>query len=263
VDRYVLKDPRMSSSSQIAVAKVYDPSNYSPPAGPASVKLDGAPPLSEGDGAWQAARDSRSPGLADDSLANVWADLVRGRLRAGHQTTTHASIRLIAYVNCAQPPLYPEDAAVLRRVLCGEPQKVLACDLGIANSTVSGRCVRALDELGMSHRTVPLALVLAAQSAAGLVRIPKATSALFEQDGRPCLALTVARPATKYMATLTRAEQEVAQALIEGSTRSEIALRRTTSMFTVTRQFSSIFAALRVTGRCALIRRAAELGCFS
>jgi DNA-binding NarL/FixJ family response regulator len=50
--------------------------------------------------------------------------------------------------------------------------------------------------------------------------------------------------------------------MIEGLTRYEIADRRETSVYTVSRQFHSIYSAFRVTGRYALIRRAVELGCF-
>jgi DNA-binding NarL/FixJ family response regulator len=251
----------MSSVSQLTVAKAYSLAIDSALDEPASDTLDELPVLRD-ETTWQANRDSQPPDVEGTPLANAWQDLVRGRLRVRYQTTTRDSIRLVAHVNCSHPPLCPDDVAVLMRVFGGEPQKVLASDLGIANSTVSGRCVRALDKLGLGRRTVSLPLVLAAQSAAGLVRMPKATSALFEENGSLCLALSVPRPVIQYLATLTRAEQEVAQALIEGSTRSEIALRRTTSMFTVTRQFSAIFSALRVTGRYALIRHAAELRCF-
>jgi DNA-binding NarL/FixJ family response regulator len=61
---------------------------------------------------------------------------------------------------------------------------------------------------------------------------------------------------------LTRAEQEVAGLFIEGRSRGEIADHRKTSALTVAGQVHSIFSALRVSGRYALIRRAAELGCF-
>jgi DNA-binding NarL/FixJ family response regulator len=65
------------------------------------------------------------------------------------------------------------------------------------------------------------------------------------------------------MTALTRAEQEVARYLIEGNCAKEIALRRATSSHTVTRQLSSIFASLRVSGRCGLIRYAVDVRCFA
>jgi len=147
-------------------------------------------------------------------------------------------------------------------VLCGEARKVLASDLGIAISTATGRFLRGLAKLELADRNVPLPLVLAAQSRAGVARIPSAKAALFDYEGCRCAAVCVPRPATRQLTALTHGEQEVAQWLIEGLTRYEIAERRETSAYTVARQFHSIFAALRVTGRYALIRRAVELHCF-
>jgi DNA-binding NarL/FixJ family response regulator len=158
--------------------------------------------------------------------------------------------------------LSPDDGAVLVRVLCGEPQKVIASELGIATSTASGRCLRALDQLDLGSGTVPLALVLAAQSSAGVARVPSARTAIFERGGQLALIVSVPRPVTVHMTTLTPAEQEVAQCLIEGDCRKEIARRRATSVHTVARQFSSVFTTLRIGGRYALIRCAVELRCF-
>jgi DNA-binding NarL/FixJ family response regulator len=64
------------------------------------------------------------------------------------------------------------------------------------------------------------------------------------------------------MAQLTCAEQKVAEILIEGCARPEIALRRNASVHTIGRQIHCIFSSLEVTGRYGLIRRAVELGCF-
>jgi DNA-binding NarL/FixJ family response regulator len=263
VDRNVLSHGSMSSASQIAVATLYSPSadSRSPRELGSGERI--RPADLPDDSAWQPALDAQPANSEGNALAHVWEDLVQGRLRTWYQTVTHDSIRLLAHFNGAHTPLCPDDAAVLLRVLCGDAQKVLAADLGVANSTVSGRCIRALTRLGLERRPVPLPLVLAAQSCAGIVRLPKVTSSHFDDDGRPCVALSVPRPITTNLGTLTRAEHEVARALMEGYTRSEIALRRTTSVFTVTRQFSAIFGALRVTGRYSLIRCAAERGCFS
>ncbi|HXN32999.1 MAG TPA: helix-turn-helix domain-containing protein, partial [Polyangiaceae bacterium] len=171
-------------------------------------------------------------------------------------------VYLVAQVIARPSGLSPEDASLVASVLCGEARKVLACDLGIAISTATGRFLRALAKLEIAERNVPLPLVLAAQSCAGVARIPSARAASFDYEGCCCVAVCVPRPATTQLTGLTRSEQEVAQWLIEGLTRYEIAERRATSAYTVARQFHSIFATLRVTGRYALIRRAVELHCF-
>ncbi|HEV3189132.1 MAG TPA: LuxR C-terminal-related transcriptional regulator, partial [Polyangiaceae bacterium] len=136
-------------------------------------------------------------------------------------------------------------------------------ELGIATSTASGRCLRALDHLELADCPVPLALVLAAQSWAGIARVPSARTAIFEHRGHLALIVSVPRPVTAHMATLTRAQQEIAQCLIEGDCRKEIARRRETSEHTVARQFSSACARLGIGGRYALIRCAVEQHCFA
>jgi DNA-binding NarL/FixJ family response regulator len=74
--------------------------------------------------------------------------------------------------------------------------------------------------------------------------------------------VSVPRPSTGRLPGLTRAEEEVAQGIVEGYSRFEIARRRATSVNTVARQVHSIFNALQITGRFALIRRAIEFNCF-
>jgi DNA-binding CsgD family transcriptional regulator len=61
---------------------------------------------------------------------------------------------------------------------------------------------------------------------------------------------------------LTPAEREVAELLLEGRSRWEIAAHRSTSSQTVACQLRGIFGKLRVGGRCSLIKRAVETGWF-
>jgi DNA-binding CsgD family transcriptional regulator len=254
----------MSPVSQVAVAKDYSTS-WAPrvlalaPVG----AFDRTPPRDPNDPLWLAALKAVEGGAAESALGAVWEDLGRGRLRPWCEATTRDGIYLIARLNCTHPSVAHGDAAVLVRVLCGEPQKVIASELGIATSTTSGRYLRALDQLDLGNRTLPLPLVLAAQSWAGIARVPRARTAIFEECGELALVVSVPRPVTAHMTTLTRAEQEVAKCLIEGDCRKEIARRRETSVHTVARQFSSVFTALRIGGRYALIRCAVERRCFS
>jgi DNA-binding NarL/FixJ family response regulator len=254
----------MSSVSQIAVATEYSPPRDASAVVRAAVSLlDRRPPRDANDGFSQTASDAAQASAPANVLASVWEDLARGRLRAWCESSTRDRMYFVAHLNRAYRSLSPDDSAVLVRVLCGEAQKVVAAELGIATSTASGRCQRALDHLDLAHRTMPLPLVLAAQSWAGVVHVPSARSALFEQHGQLALIVSVPRPVTANITALTRAEREVAQRLIEGNCTKEIALWRATSTHTVTRQLSSIFAALRVTGRCGLIRYAVDARCFS
>jgi DNA-binding NarL/FixJ family response regulator len=253
----------MSSALQIAVAKEHSPPWHAPalalaPVGP----FDGPPPHDPNDPLWRAALKAAETSAPQHPLGPVWDDLTRGRLRPWCEATIGDRVHLIARLNRSHPGLSHDDAAVLVRVLCGNQQKVIASDLGIATSTASGRYQRALNQLDLANRTLPLPLVLAAQSSAGIEGAPSARTALFEQRGQLALIVSVPRPVTAHMIRLTPAEQEVAGCLIEGDSRIEIARRRATSVHTVARQCSSVFTALRIGGRCALIRCAAESGCF-
>jgi DNA-binding NarL/FixJ family response regulator len=114
----------------------------------------------------------------------------------------------------------------------------------------------------VENTPVPLPLIVAAQQACRIHLAADAKCLRIEHDGDICTILSVRRPDMRTVRALTRAEQEVACLVIEGSSRWEIAHYRKTSVLTVARQVHAIFAALRLSGRYALIRRAGELGCF-
>jgi DNA-binding CsgD family transcriptional regulator len=210
---------------------------------------------------WDAAVEAEDRGSTGCPLDDAWQDHMRGRLSVWWESVGPNRILLLSRV-AAGCGVTSEDADILARVLSGEQQKVVACDLGIAPSTISGRYVRALDKLDLTPSTVPVPLVLAAQARVGVGRVPAARSAIFESHGRVCKVISVPRPNTAAMTSLTPAEQEVAAWIIEGCSRFEVARRRKTSVHTVARQFHAVFEGERVTGRHALIRRAVALGCF-
>jgi DNA-binding CsgD family transcriptional regulator len=212
---------------------------------------------------WQAAVEAEEKGSVECPLEGVWDDHVHGRLRAWWESVGPDRIILLARVAGGASNVGSEDAAILARVLSGQQQKLLAADFGIAPSTVSGRYVRAVDKLDLTPSTIPLPLVLAAQARVGVGQIPRARHAFFEAQGSVCMVISVPRPNMARMTNLTSAEQEVAAWLIEGCSRFEIARRRKTSVHTVARQFHSIFAVQRVTGRFALIRSAVASNCFA
>jgi DNA-binding CsgD family transcriptional regulator len=249
----------MSSVRNIVAAQPYVDSGDVAPDWPSEEFLEPPPSHLE---PWLVAFHAALSGPDATSFSSVWEDLAGGQLRTLREITTRDRVYLVAQVIARPSGLSEEDASLVASVLCGEARKALACNLGIAISTATGRFLRALARLELADRNVPLPLVLAAQTRMGVARIPSARAAFFDYEGCRCLAVCVPRPATGHLAPLTRSEQEVAQWLIEGLTRYEIAERRKTSSHTVTRQFHSIFAALRVTGRYALIRRAVELHCF-
>jgi DNA-binding CsgD family transcriptional regulator len=201
--------------------------------------------------------------IGPDPLSKLWEDLMLGRLRPFHEGATQNSVRFVARI--AIPPIRPlraDEASLVRSVLCGDARKALACDQGVAVSTVTGRFLRALSKVELHDCTVPLTFVLAAQSHSGLVRIPSARATYVDHEGCRSLSLSIPRPVTTCLTELTPVQQQIALWLIEGATRETIAERRGKSVHTVAGQIHAVFHGLRVTGRYALIRRACELGCF-
>jgi DNA-binding NarL/FixJ family response regulator len=155
------------------------------------------------------------------------------------------------------------ETAVVVRVVCGEQQKFVASELGIAASTASKWYTSGLRKLHLLGQTIPLPLAIVAQAWALGVNGPAGTRcATFRHGGEDVVLLSVPRPLLGRETPLSGAEREIARLLVEGVTRLEIAERRETSIQTVACQIRGVFAKYRLTGRYALIRRGLELGWF-
>ncbi len=215
-----------------------------------------------------AAADADASAAPSTDLAGVWQDFVDGRLLFYGEGRTPLRRYLLARADLDSRThrggLSRIETSVLVRVLRGEQQKLVAAELGIACSTASKWYTQALTKLGLGGGPIPLPLVIAAQTwASGIVRGVGARSALFESEGGAFFLLSAPNPRIAREARLTHAEQEVAKLLIEGGSRWEIAVHRSTSAQTVACQLRGIFSKLRLTGRHALIAQAVELGWFS
>ena len=253
----------MANVLQLVAPEVDDTSSWNLLAKPSrSLSLVESLPAQAPDPIWRAAVEAEERATTGCRLDDVWQDHVSGRLRAWWESVGPDRILLVARVAAGQATIGAEDGNILARILCGEQQKLVASELGIAASTVSGRYVRALDKLDLSPSTVPLPIVLAAQAWVGIRPTPTARRGFFESQGRPCMVVSVPRPVTSRMSSLTPAEQDVAKWIIEGCSRFDIARRRKTSVHTVARQFHAIFNTQRGTGRYALVRSAVEHECF-
>jgi DNA-binding CsgD family transcriptional regulator len=227
---------------------------------PRLVAVDG-PPSAPHDPIWQAAVTAEARGV-ECRLDAIWQDHVGGRLRAWWESVGPDRVLMIARVVASEQGLAADEANLVARILSGDQQKCVAGELGLAPSTVSGRYIRALNKLDLTRNTVPLPLILAAQAGVGIAEIPTARSAVFTIGGQACMVVSVPRAVTSHLVDLTPAEREIAQWIIEGFSRFDIAHQRRTSVHTVARQHNAINDALRSTGRYALIRSAVELGCF-
>jgi DNA-binding NarL/FixJ family response regulator len=214
---------------------------------------------------WRAAAraDARSSPLSD--LAGVWQDLMDGRLTVSGEGRSSRRRYVLVRTNVdareRRGALSRIETSVLVRVLCGEQQKLVAVELEIACSTASKWYTHALAKLRLAEGPFPLPLVIAAQSwASGVVSSAGARSASFEHGGDHFTLFCVPNPRLASETRLTHAEQEVAELLIEGGSRWEIASHRCTSTQTVACQLRGIFSKLRLTGRHALIARAVDQG---
>jgi DNA-binding NarL/FixJ family response regulator len=216
---------------------------------------------------WDAARraDLASSDTADP--ADLWAEVVAGRLRPYHDrldaSRSYAILRSVSRSSGICCPLSPAETMVLLRVLCGDQQKVISTELDIAHSTASKRCAQALEKLELTARTIPLPVVVAAQRAAGVVTAAPVRQAFFTYEGCDFVVASIPRPRVHGRPALTVSEQSIAQLLVEGRSRWQIAEIRQTSVQTVSCQLRSIFAKFQSTGRYGLTRRAAELGWFN
>jgi DNA-binding NarL/FixJ family response regulator len=215
----------------------------------------------------EVARKALETARPHPDLAAVWHDAMEGRLTL--RFADRASGRAYVLLESTGAPrasnhgLGRVETAVLVRVLCGEQQKKVALELGIACSTASKWFTLALSKLRLSGGPTPLPLVLAAQGWASARPPPvDARSATFTHDGSELVLLSVPLPRVVDDMGLTGAEVEVARLLIEGATRREIAIQRATSQQTVACQLRNIFSKLQVSGRNALIRAAVERGWF-
>lgn len=200
-------------------------------------------------------------------LADLWDAAVAGEATAFREwfgeTRIYAVARMFDARTGARTPLRSGEAAVLTRVLCGQQQKAVALDLGIAFSTASKYCTDALEKVGLVGRPVPLPFILAAQAAAEGIEVASAICSPFEYEGRSYAALSVPKPRIAGASVLTASERDVVLHLIEGCSREQIAVRRSTSAQTVACQLRAIFAKLALSGRQSAIRRGAELGWFA
>lgn len=119
---------------------------------------------------------------------------------------------------------------VLAMICQGRSAKVTAYGLGVAESTVSMRLLRAAEKIGAFRRVDLVRL------AAMLARDPRAAA-----DRR----------------TLTRSEADVLRLLVEGLSNGEIAARRSRSVRTIANQVATLLQKTGATNRKALVATAA------
>ncbi len=195
---------------------------------------------------------SRPIDPADEfELAELWRSLIEGRLFIVETTLRDGRcvVRLGSRPRTADP-IRARDASLLERVLCGEPQKVVADCARVNPSTLSMRCSKVLRSIGahMPVSRASVALVIAAHSARGFP-FPKAR---IESTAAHETVVTLDFPENVGTWPVSVGEAAVLRMTVEGLSHREIAVARGTSRRTVANQLAAIFKKLRISGRAEL-----------
>jgi DNA-binding NarL/FixJ family response regulator len=205
--------------------------------------------------------DQSSYASGDESidLAALWRGLRAGELyiASSHYANGYCWATIEPRTPTAVPPSQSQALNVLERVLSGEPQKVIAYELGRAVATIAGYCSQALKTMAhpSSCTRAPILLVMAATAARGAA-VPKAKLERLLDDGS--WVIRVAIPGNNLASRLSPGEWEVARAAIEGKSHAEIAVARGTSRRTVANQLASVFDKTGTSGCPALRAMAAS-----
>jgi DNA-binding NarL/FixJ family response regulator len=202
-------------------------------------------------------------------LSSVWPELISGRTRIVNSGVTqgHHYFQLAAGGAArGRHKLTANRVEMFERVLLGEPQKVVAFEVGCSTSTVAtavGDCLRAMGLNGGTSR-VPALLVLVLHALRGRphgveVRVERSPGA-----GGELQVVSSARLEAHLRDKLTTTELEVVDLLVQGRTHAEIAAFRRKSARTIANQIASAYRKLGVSGRmellCYLVSRLGTAG---
>jgi len=206
----------------------------------------------------RAAHASQKHGAKDASLALLWDEL------------THGAWVVVEHFNhdgrcCAvlrprpEPPRRPCDARnieILRRVVRGEQQKVIALELDLSASSVAVSAMQGARAMGLlcQVRRIP-AVVFMAAHANELDQPVNARWSSLLWEGVEHRVVSAERPAAAAVGQLSRAERHIADLLLERLSNAEIAQIRRTSIRTVANQLASVQLKLRAHGRMEVLSR--------
>jgi DNA-binding NarL/FixJ family response regulator len=192
-------------------------------------------------------------------VGETWPELVGGHRRI--VDAFHTADRCFLLLEARLPergprPLDQKALQILERLLNGDGVKVIAVDLGVAESYVSTVFRQSAERLGLRFRVsnMPTLLMMAAHAMRSRVRVEGRRVSLVRNDVS-LVALSAARPDQALADKVSAAEYAVARLLVEGHRHSEIAALRGTSVRTVANQIGSVFRKLDVSGRSELLTR--------
>jgi DNA-binding NarL/FixJ family response regulator len=185
----------------------------------------------------------------------LWRRLCDGSWRFVHTFSSPTRCYAILREQTARRPPEPRTVTMLALVMRGERRKVLAFDMKLSVSTVSGAVQSGLRGMGLAGRHPPPLLVMAVAS-----QHPRRTAAEFRISRFDCgdahyVVVSVRRPDTTLPSPLSDAEAAVIHELVSGLSYADIAEKRATSVRTVANQIAAAFRKLGVSGRQSLMER--------
>jgi len=197
-------------------------------------------------------------------LGTVWVDLVEGRSKAVDWFCAEKQCVLILRVTLEPEPAEFRNAwrnlEILRRVLHGHAQKAIAIEFGISPSTVTTAATQCAAAMGFdcSARRIPIVLMMAAHEEARRGARTLARTTTFEHEGATYRVLGTGRPDASLLSSLSQAERDIVELLVERRSNSEIGRIRSTSTRTVANQLSSVLRKLEVPGRIGVLSKLVE-----
>lgn len=198
------------------------------------------------------------------NLGFIWQELVAGttRVAAWAYTIDRCYMKLVPR-DPAETRLIdrPKDAGMLKRVLLGEAQKVVAIDSPCSNSTVATACGRCLRDFGLDPRPThaPLLLTMAVHAVEEPSHAWEGRLTHVARESGSYRIVSAERPDRALVTILPAIEYEVARLRVEGRAHAQIAALRDRKPRTVANQIAAIYAKFGVSSRLdfmlALTRR--------
>jgi DNA-binding CsgD family transcriptional regulator len=188
----------------------------------------------------------------------MWEELTSGRSLAVDTFCLDGRCHVVLRAATEPSPvLTTRNIALLRQVLLGTQQKVVAIDLGVSVSYIAGivaQCARAMG-FDCSARRIPTLMLMAARASSSGSSRTRARAATFAHRDVTYQVLSVERPSPPPRLGLSPAEQEVVSLLVERHSNAEIADARRTSIRTVANQLGSAIHKLNARGRSEVLSR--------
>lgn len=184
----------------------------------------------------------------------IWTRLAAGQFKI--KSAQHSLGR--CFVSLARLPLGGSVASdlawkVTERILCGDQSKVIASDFGLSCSTVStywhSTLAALCDPIAL---TKARAFFVVCACSTRALDLPSAIVHGVGEGREALVSVGLAQDRLRDMG-LSRAEREVAEAIVLGKLSEEICEERNTSPRTVANQINAIYRKLGISGRRELV----------